>query len=109
MPERRKSDKSLKRLRFFVWVEIVLTAVAIGWAWDNGLRAADKIQAQRHQACVDQNMNRFNTVNTLDAFLDRAETGLKSNQRKQLEASRVFTVSLINALAPYRDCKKLTS
>lgn len=78
-------------------------------------RVADKlalvvatIQQEREanigRSCVDQNTRHDNTIRELDARLELASQTLSPAQRAQLEQSRDFTVALIDALAPRRDC-----
>lgn len=55
--------------------------------------------------CEDQNERNEETIRTLDLRIARLAKSLSPSELTQLKASRAFTVSLVNALAPHRDCK----
>jgi hypothetical protein len=86
----------------------IVVAIAIIKALGTSNKAnelAHAIQEQRvtqaHDNCLDENTRHRNTVATLDGVIAR----LPAARRKQAEASRQFTVLLIDALAPVRDCE----
>lgn len=68
----------------------------------------DQIQAERkaniEKNCRDLNARNVATVRELDARLAAARSQLSPAERAQLKESRDFTVALIDALAPRRDC-----
>ena len=55
--------------------------------------------------CKDQNERNEDTIHTLDLRIARVAKSVPPEELAQLKASRAFTVSLVNALAPHRDCK----
>lgn len=69
------------------------------------------IQAQRIEfiisGCQQQNRRHRRTVHELDVILRRAERAAPPIRRAQLRESRASTLLLIDALAPYQDCKAL--
>lgn len=70
---------------------------------------AEKIQQNRvevtRRACEDQNTRHDDTVTQLDALIALAP----ANQRAQAKASEKYTVRLIDALVPVRDCDKVVA
>lgn len=56
--------------------------------------------------CHDQNQRHDHTVAELDVLLARAEKHAPPAQRKQMAASRQFTILLIDQLAPRQNCAK---
>jgi hypothetical protein len=69
------------------------------------------IQAERARNvranCLDTNGRHDRTIATLDRRLQVAVRRAPPAQARQIRASREFTVALINALAPRRDCERL--
>lgn len=80
---------------------------------DESINNSMAIQNQREDAifrnCQDQNLRNKTTIGVLDARLNllKEQKKLDETQIKNLEASRSFTVLLIDALAPSRNCKEL--
>jgi uncharacterized protein YycO len=56
-------------------------------------------------SCRDQNMRNRETIRTLDQLIAR----LPAHQRARARASRQNTILIVNALAPYQDCKALAA
>jgi cell division protein FtsN len=69
------------------------------------------IQAERARNvranCLDTNDRHDRTIATLDRRLQVAVRRAPPAQARQIRASREFSVALINALAPRRDCERL--
>lgn len=61
-------------------------------------------QRNARAACVDQNRRHDQTILTLDRLLAQAEADATPTQLGQLRQSRLFTVLLVNALAPHQNC-----
>lgn len=65
-----------------------------------------KIQAERRasviRSCVSQNMRHDNTIKTLDKEISQ----LPPDRQAQAAASRKFTILIIDALAPKKNCEK---
>lgn len=126
---------AVKQLRIFAVVMAVFFAVSIasniifsGQASSSASHAAQSAMTAQHanakaleakeialavaserrdsvrESCDDTNATHRNTIRRLDQILSAAERATPSRVRL-IKASRVPTVLLINALAPYRDCK----
>jgi hypothetical protein len=82
----------------------IASTAALYWLWSQ----SHQIQTEREQsirtACVDQNARHRATVAQLDARLRLAVATASPAQARQIRQSRAFTVALIDALAPVRDC-----
>jgi hypothetical protein len=80
---------------------------------DGLARLVHRIQTERatniRLNCLDQNRRHDQTVSTLDARLRLAQRTATPAQVRQIRQSRDFTVSLIGALAPRRDCQHLVA
>jgi hypothetical protein len=112
-PMRRASDVWYIHSRenwyrdLWLFVISIVVAIAIIKAVSTSNKASDLAQAIQRQRvsqardnCLDENARHKNTVDTLDGLI----ADLPAARRKQAEASRQFTVLLIDALAPVRDC-----
>ena len=71
---------------------------------------SEAIQENREElirtGCEEQNARNHNTIATLDALLEQAKDENPERARR-IEESRDFTVLLINALVPVRDCDEV--
>lgn len=115
---RRREDKWKIHIRENwyrdVWLLIISGVVAL--ALIKALNTADRaktlvqdIQSQRVEAirnnCRDQNTRHLNTLHELDVL----DARLPPSRRAEARAGRPGVVLLINALAPYQDCKKVVA
>ena len=87
--------------------------LAVLTVWGVQGRANDRAQIEAIQqerianirnACEETNQRHDATIAALDARFDQLKAGASLAERQQLQASRDFTVSLIDALAPTHDC-----
>lgn len=96
---------------------IVTTFGLVNLIQENGDRAREvraavqQIQTEREanieRACLDQNERHDDTIKELDLRLSLATLAdpfMAATARIQIKQSRDFTVALIDALAPRRDC-----
>lgn len=72
-------------------------------------RQALAIQQQRRDLCVDQNHRHDATIRQLDFIVRKIEHTAPPAERAQVKSSRVYNILLINALAPRRNCKAITT
>lgn len=102
-------------LRFVVVVYIALPFVLGGVAVYSLMQRgqitdlAHRIQASRiesaRRVCLEQNERHDRTIAELDKLIRLAP----SDRRAQAETSRAYTVRLIDALVPHRDCKTVVN
>lgn len=71
----------------------------------NAQRAVAGVQRQRKDLCKDQNGRRKATIDRLDELIAK----LPPDQKAQAKSIRASNVSLINALAPKRNCAAITN
>ena len=106
--------KKLYRITAALVIVVIVTAgIAAYLIRENRLRSQD-IQTQRFNSmvynCQQTNDRNRNTVAALDQTMSKIEDrpGVSAERLAQLRQSRDFTVLLINALAPVRDCSHLS-
>jgi hypothetical protein len=77
------------------------------WLWQQ----SQAIQTERARSiragCVEQNERNRNTIRQLDIGLAQARVSAGPAQVARIKRSRDFTVSLVDALVPVRDCGAL--
>lgn len=101
------------RIQKWQFICIAVLAIVSFYFFHVARDQRNDIQNQRKDAifrsCDDQNLRNATTISVLDARLGelRRAGKLTKKQIKDLEASRTFTVLLIDALAPTRNCKQL--
>lgn len=92
------------------WTRLLLAALCAGTLANSFavVAAFFSIQNQREASiragCLEQNQRHDGTVSTLDMGIDSFPPGAR---RERAERSRRFTLSLIESLAPKRDCDAL--
>jgi hypothetical protein len=89
---------------------VIFMAIAGGWLiYQNHLRTQE-IQNQRIEAmlinCQDQNYRNISTKAILDEQFKKITKNFTPAQKLATNRSKAFTILLIDALAPFRDCKK---
>jgi hypothetical protein len=86
---------------------MVLALLLIGglasWTSWSGYRLSRDIQDQRLLSCRQANERHDTTLRVLDERI----AGLPPGGRARAEASKAFTIALIEAIAPRRDCTNL--
>lgn len=122
MPDTQKVYRNLViQRRIFLTINVV-AALVVGILWygirvqsaenhkQNAtiLKQASQIQHQRRESimrsCDDQNRRNAKTIQTLDNLIAK----FPPKRRAEAEANKVYSVLLINALAPKQNCIKLT-
>lgn len=87
---------------------ILVFSLLVGQALKDGREFDEKIQAERALSikinCEQTNERNRRTIAALDARLEEAKKGATPDRLVQLQESRNFTASLINALAPHMNC-----
>jgi hypothetical protein len=85
-------------------IGVMCTIALVGFAI-----ALDEIQTQRkdftREGCESTNMRHDNTIAKLNQFMAIAIVKTPE-QAAQIKASQKFTIALIDALSPKRDCEK---
>jgi hypothetical protein len=88
-------------------VSLVPSLVAVGFARAESVNRAEAIQTNRAEItfenCLDQNARHLSTVEVLDDRLSEVPLENRADARR----TRDFTVLLISALLPRRDCEAL--
>lgn len=109
-------NKVVQRTKIAEGLALVAVLVAFTTslaAYTINKHSIDRINNSRisltYNACLEQNARNVKTITTLDKQINKILNDPKvSDQRKaRLKESRRFTVLLINALAPVKDCKDL--
>jgi hypothetical protein len=99
-----KTNRGITVLLTVLITLIAITLAVGGYALHEALKAVSGIQASRRELCVQQNRRHDATI----AQLDRGIARLPAHQRRRANANKAFTVDLINALSPVRDCRALS-
>jgi hypothetical protein len=103
MVRRLTSERGLAILLSTFAVLMAAYAVALALAFNASSDAVSGIQASRRDNCVQQNQRHDATI----AQLDHEIALLPPRMRVRAVANRAFTVALIDALSPVRDCKRM--
>jgi hypothetical protein len=90
---------------------VAVVVVLSIWALQGRANDRDQIRAIQEERignirdnCVETNRRHDATIAALDARFVQLAASASAKERQQLQASRDFTVSLIDALAPKDDC-----
>lgn len=105
MSPRRLISRGREMVTSWALVLTVVATVGAGVSLATGLLAIQHERADSiRRACIEQNARHDATVATLDRLLAERMNEVPPARRAQLRDSRRFTVLLIDALAPKRDC-----
>jgi hypothetical protein len=84
---------------------MLLSAAAVSLAIWGLASLADQRDQSILRECTAQNFRHDATIAELNQELSTFSAKATAAQRKQLAASREFTILLIDRLAPFQDCK----
>lgn len=97
----------------FALTGLVIAAVAIYFVAHKASNTANLVQLERHQTvvqnCQSQNARNVKTLGTLDTKYGQFEVKATPAEKAQLQASKSFTISLINDLVPMQNCQAVGS
>lgn len=95
-------------LAFLVLV-VIIEGVVNYYLINQNRNRSNEIQEQRYDAslnaCEMQNIRHDNTIAILDDRFALIKQSATPSQKITIEQSKTFTILLIEALAPHRDCK----
>lgn len=104
---RQEERRKPWRAEILIVAALTIAIAVIGWVKVSGL--IDDVQQNRvefiTQECLDVNQRHDNTVDALNALLDKA-LEKHPERASQIEQSRESTILLIDALVPVRDCEE---
>lgn len=123
---RRKTDKWIIALSAISFICMIACLVIAGFTLHNRATVLD-IQQERLSACLDQNSRHDATIKEFDARIMRANPdkiqkqpldrvrvmylaylrALPPKEAKRVAASHDFTLALVQALAPSRNCAQV--